>query len=510
MAKNPKALNIQMPVPQLEVVRPGKTIPAVQSSLQTALTLFSLGLIDLLALLLALGSGFAIRIYLIPSIFPNVAAAIPPNLYEHIWWIALTVLACLIHGGLYLKHMSFWQEAKRLVVATTMAFLIILAVISLGKLGGEVSRFILVTSYLFVIFLLPLFRYLGKNALARIGWWNEPLLIMGAGEVGKKIAAAMQQEPFIGYKVVGFLEDNPFKRKKGVNIAGVSYCILGGFSEAEKVLQEYHINRIIIAAPGLPGPQLVELTTRLKHHAQSVMVIPDLIGIPVAGGEVEYMLNDQIIAYQTRNNLANPVNRIIKFLFDKLSGLLIFILVLPLLLILALLVRLDSSGSAIYSGYRLGYRGKKFKCYKFRTMYLNNDQILEQYLNENPAAREEWEVYAKLRSYDPRVTRIGKYLRQYSLDELPQILNVIRGQMSLVGPRPYLPREIEDMGDYADTILMIDPGMTGLWQVSGRNEIDFNGRLELEASYVRNWSIWLDISLLFRTFSVVLGRKGAY
>ena len=139
-----------------------------------------------------------------------------------------------------------------------------------------------------------------------------------------------------------------------------------------------------------------------------------------------------------------------------------------------------------------------------------SDEILENFFQENPQHKEEWEQFAKLRTIDPRVTRVGKFLRSYSLDELPQIMNVLRGNMGLVGPRPYLPREKEKIGHYMHVICMTVPGVTGLWQVSGRNEISFEGRLKLDSWYVRNWSLWQDIVLLFKTIGVVLKRKGAY
>lgn len=155
-------------------------------------------------------------------------------------------------------------------------------------------------------------------------------------------------------------------------------------------------------------------------------------------------------------------------------------------------------------------RSQTAKCYKFRSMYMNADRILLDFLGKHPEAEQEWKEFQKLRGDDPRVTKVGKFIRKYSLDELPQIFNVIKGDMSLVGPRPYLPREKRKIGNYLPIICMTTPGITGLWQVSGRNDIKFNGRLQLDSWYVRNWSLWQDIVLLFKTIGVVFGRKGAY
>ncbi|PMP89287.1 MAG: undecaprenyl-phosphate galactose phosphotransferase WbaP, partial [Desulfurella sp.] len=163
-----------------------------------------------------------------------------------------------------------------------------------------------------------------------------------------------------------------------------------------------------------------------------------------------------------------------------------------------------------YVSKRLGQNGKLFNFLKFRTMYKDNDRLLKEYLSKNKEARLEWEKYQKLKNFDPRVTRIGRFLRKTSLDELPQIINVLFGQMSLVGPRPYLPQELEKIGDSINTILLTKPGITGLWQVSGRNELDFQTRVDLDCFYVTNWSLWFDIVILLKTIYAVLKQKGAY
>ncbi len=181
----------------------------------------------------------------------------------------------------------------------------------------------------------------------------------------------------------------------------------------------------------------------------------------------------------------------------------------PLLLLAGVLITRESAGGVFFLHERLGKGGNRFLCYKFRTMYQNSDAILEDYLKTNPQAREEWEEYKKLRGYDPRVTKVGKWLRKWSLDELPQLINVVKGEMSLVGPRPYLPREWDAMDGYRETILSVLPGITGPWQVGGRNELSFHQRLEMDAEYVKNWSLKGDLMLLLKTPWVVVTRKGA-
>ncbi len=195
---------------------------------------------------------------------------------------------------------------------------------------------------------------------------------------------------------------------------------------------------------------------------------------------------------------------------DLVLTTLLLLLLWPLLLVLTVWIRMDSPGPALHIAARIGKNGKLFRCYKFRSMYVGADQLLEDYLEDRPEEKKEWEEFAKLRHYDPRVTKAGRWLRKYSLDELPQIFNVLEGTMSLVGPRPYLPREKEAIGDFLPVICRTLPGITGLWQVSGRNEIKFAGRLELDAKYVKNWSLKQDMALLLKTVGAVLGKKGAY
>jgi len=210
------------------------------------------------------------------------------------------------------------------------------------------------------------------------------------------------------------------------------------------------------------------------------------------------------------NNLKSDFNKFVKKSFDVVFSILLLPFLFVMVVIFGILIRADSRGSVFLMQDRIGKEGKLFKCIKFRTMFWNADEILDNYLEKNEEVRAEWSRYKKLRDYDPRVTRVGRFLRRTSLDELPQIFNVLAGDMSFVGPRPYLPEENEEIRGYSDLILLASPGITGLWQVSGRNILDFEERVKLAAWYVLNWSLWLDIVILFKTIRVVLNKEGAY
>jgi Undecaprenyl-phosphate galactose phosphotransferase WbaP len=213
------------------------------------------------------------------------------------------------------------------------------------------------------------------------------------------------------------------------------------------------------------------------------------------------------LAIETYYHLLSKREIVIKRILDMILSLILLFFSWPLFLFLALLVRLDSKGPILYTQKRLGKNGKPFDSFKFRTMYENAEEKLEQLLAEDPQAYREYEKYHKLAN-DPRVTRVGKILRRYSLDELPQLINVLKGDMNLIGPRSYLPRELPEMGDYARIILKVKPGLTGWWQVMGRNATSFQERMQLDEYYISNWSIWLDIYIIIKTVWVLAKGRG--
>ena len=203
------------------------------------------------------------------------------------------------------------------------------------------------------------------------------------------------------------------------------------------------------------------------------------------------------IGFEIRNNLQSKSGQWIKRGLDLLIVLLSSIFSLPIGLLIIILIKIDSSGPVIYKQKRVGKRGKEFEMWKFRTMVNNAQQELTRYLEENPQMAIEWAVNQKLKD-DPRITRVGKWLRKLSLDELPQLWNVFKGEMSLVGPRPFMPEQDEHYGEILDLYECVPPGITGLWQVSGRNTTTYEKRVALDGYYVKNWSVWLDIYILVR------------
>lgn len=206
--------------------------------------------------------------------------------------------------------------------------------------------------------------------------------------------------------------------------------------------------------------------------------------------------------------LNRPLKRMLKRSFDIVGSAFLLAILSPVMLFIFVMIR-KTGPQAVFSHQRVGERGKPFGCLKFRTMVVNAQEVLEELLDNDSVARKQWEKDFKLK-HDPRVTRIGAFLRKTSLDELPQLFNVIKGEMSLVGPRPVISEEIKRYGVDADYYFVVRPGMTGLWQVSGRNDVDYNERISMDVEYVRGWSFWSDIEILFKTVGVVFGKNGAY
>lgn len=451
-----------------------------------------------------------VRIKILPALSSLFSPGVPAKLISNFWWLTGIVLGMLAYEGLYTARLPFWRELKRLLKGITLAFLVVFTVVSLAKMSDAVSRTVLVVTYVFCLVILPVCRYTGKIILARLGLWRRKVLILGAGKTGELVAWAISRNPYLGYEVVGFLEDDPRKKHKTFIIKGnTSVRVLGGFNDAQEVMHRLGVRHLVVAAPGMPAQELVKLVNRLQREAASVLVIPDLFGVPVNSAEIDYFFEEQVLGFRVRNNLASPVNMLLKRAFDLVVGTAILLVSAPLMAVIALAIKFDSPGPVIFAHKRIGRGGREFRCYKFRTMVVNAEAVLQELLRKDPALRAEWERDFKLKN-DPRITRVGKFLRKTSLDELPQIFNVLKGEMSLVGPRPIVRKEVLRFGPYIDDFYLVRPGITGLWQVSGRNDIDYPERVRLESWYVRNWSLWLDITILIRTVGVVLARRGAY
>ncbi len=428
--------------------------------------------------------------------------------YLSIWWIPVIFIAIMFFERLYTTRYPFWEEIKTVLKAISITILFVFFMITVRNMYGNISRLVLIFLWIYLTAVLILTRYWGKRALYLLGLWKENVLVLGTGQTAINTVKGLNNEKQLGYRVIGFLDEGRGKRE--LLIDGKKYPVFGGIKNFTKFISMLEVTTVIISLPGLSRNALTRLTNHVQKYAKNVVLVPDLVGIAQINTELHYLFMEKLFLLKIKNNLHSSMNRLVKSIFDIVLGLVILPFILPVLAVIAVLIKIDSPGPVFIIQERMGRFGKIFKCIKFRTMFIDQEKILKDYLKKNNKASAEWKEYKKLRKFDPRVTRIGTFLRKNSLDEIPQIYNVLKMEMSLVGPRPYLPDEESDFEDFRDIILMTKPGLTGLWQVSGRNELVFSERTKLDTWYVENWSVWLDIIILFKTVSVVLQRKGAY
>jgi undecaprenyl-phosphate galactose phosphotransferase len=473
----------------------------IKSSMETA-TIF---LVDIVSLLAIFHLSVFIRTDILPFIYAGFPEELPFRNVLNIWWIFLVWLFFLYYEGLYTKRFSFWDEIKALSKASCFAAIGIFTIVSLGKLSAEISRTVIVLMGLLSLLFLPVIRINVKRFLRHFGFFWRRVLILGAGATGRRIASALKREPNFGYELIGFLDDDP--KKVGNRIDGVK--IHKGIHKAASYIYRCGVDDLFIAMPGAGKERLQELVNTLQHKVDHILFVPDIFGIAVLGTDLKHFFHEEVLAFEIENNLSKPVNTVIKKCFDMVVSLILIpVLAVPMAL-LSFLVKIDSKGPVIFSQDRIGENGRLFRCLKFRTMLGDAEENLSALLKNDPEAFREWQKHWKLRD-DPRVTRIGRFLRMTSLDELPQIFNVLKGEMSLVGPRPYLPIERQEIGRQGETILLSKPGITGLWQVSGRSETSYQYRMSLDLWYVRNWNLWLDVVILLKTIRIVFKKEGAY
>jgi undecaprenyl-phosphate galactose phosphotransferase len=407
--------------------------------------------------------------------------------------------------GHYSRRKAFWDEMGEMLGVFILLLALNAAIAFSGK--WQLSRLWLFSTWVLVLGLLPVTRWLLRRTLQRLGAWMRPVVVIGCGQNAAEAIRALNSEPMLGYSV------------ERVLVPGGSNPAAGRFPTHASIEPLGEDPLATLAALGKPHVVLAldmdqweaqeRLVRSLGLSYPNLTIAPPLRGLPLFGLEVMHFFSHEVLMLRVRDNLAQLGPRITKRLFDLIAASLLIVFLSPLLLYIAWRIRREDGGRALYAQERIGRNGKLFGCFKFRSMVMDADDRLKQYLHSRPDLAAEYERNFKLRN-DPRVTRIGKFLRRGSLDELPQLFNVLRGDMSLVGPRPLLEREIDRYGANICLYHLVYPGITGLWQVSGRSETTFDERAYLDAWYVKNWTLWYDIVILLRTVKVVLRREGAY
>lgn len=390
------------------------------------------------------------------------------------------------------------ESLRRQVSLTAIAFAAVAVSLFLTKSGDQHSRFIIFLAFLLAVPLIPFVRMLAKRAMIRWGLWGIPVAIYGAGVAGRSIVRGLKEEPGQGYFPVCIFDDNP----------ELMDCVIEGVpirGKTESIVQDVPV--AILAITQVDGGRIAELMEGALGHYLKVLVIPNLIFLP------SLWVNSRDISgtpgIELSNNLLDPGKCAIKRSFEYFLTLFSMPMWGPLCLFVGCLIWLEDRADPIFKQRRIGQDGRIFDTWKFRTMVPDAEAVLEKKLQEDSVLRAEWERDCKL-TKDPRVTKLGRLLRRSSLDEIPQLVNVLRGDMSLIGPRPLpnyhheqLPPSVRKLRE------RVKPGMTGLWQVSGRSEVGSDGMVRWDPYYVRNWSLWLDVVILVRTVRVVIAGSGA-
>ena len=448
-------------------------------------------------------SSFFISLMLLPFINDNQIAFPKEELDEYIFIHLVISLGCVCWFWVHLRHYTyrkpFWFELKEIFRTLVIFFVIELAIIAFSKL--YVSRTLWMLTWFWALILVPIVRIFFKKLLLKLNLYQKDTVIIGSGQNAKDVYRALAGESYLGFSLCYFVSSDiiPENGKNEIKVIDARNKDIISLQQLDTKAVQF-----ILA---LDDEMILDSWLRYLalNKYRSVSVIPNIRGIPLYGTDMSFLFSHEILLLRVNNNLAKRSSRILKRIMDVLGSLGIIILLSPVLLYLYFSVKKDG-GNAIYGHPRIGRNGKIFKCLKFRSMVVNSKEVLDELLRTDPEARAEWEKDFKLKN-DPRITKIGAFIRKTSL---PQLFNVLKGEMSLVGPRPIVADELERYQDDVEYYLMAKPGMTGLWQVSGRNDVDYNTRVYFDSWYVKNWSLWNDIAILFKTVNVVLKKDGAY
>ena len=390
------------------------------------------------------------------------------------YWVIIIVLLMLILEKIYFVRHDFWGDFKRIVNALFFSFLAVFTTITLTKMSDEYSRVFIIIFFLTATVLMPIFKRVFKKIIFKYDFFKLKV----------KIVAKGSQEEIL--------------RKE---MSGNWYF---GFSNSVK---SYDL--VIIDSKSFEATKLETIIKEYASTTKDIYVIPYMDHLDFSHATIMDYSNIRLSAIHLENRLLNYKNVFIKYIFEKTATFIIFPFALLIHIFIALAIKMDSKGTVIFKQKRLGKDAKPFSCYKYRTMYEEGQDILNEHLQEHPDEVQYYKKYHKYQ-YDPRITKVGSFLRKTSLDEFPQFYNIIQGKMNLIGPRPYMLEEKSQIGKlHEDIILKVKPGITGLWQVNGRNNLSFTKRVELDNWYIQNWSLWGDFVILIKTVKVVLFKVGA-
>jgi exopolysaccharide biosynthesis polyprenyl glycosylphosphotransferase len=459
---------------------------------------------DMILILIAFGGAYYIRYELqwFRSVDPvsrvGFAAYIPFALIL----LIILPLSFLFSGVYpYRRGRSWAEETYAIATATAVGVMVMIIAILLFR-PLLYSRLIFFYTAILVTLLTGIGRFalfLSLDYLRSYGVGVRRVILVGAGDVGRMVMRTIAARPDYGYQLIGFLDDNP---AKGFTNIG-PYRALGPVDNLSQVLEVETVDTVIICLPWQNHRMIQRLFRTCEHGGVRAQVVPDLFQLTKNQVYVEELNGIPLIS--TRGVSIQGWNLIVKRAFDLTLSIIGGILSLPFCALIAIAIKLDSPGPVLFTQTRIGRNGVPFRCYKFRSMVNGADEMRQDLGALNEASGPLFKV-----RNDPRRTRVGRWIRRFSLDELPQIINVIRGEMSCVGPRPNLPEEVEHYQEWHKKRLTVSPGITGMWQVSGRSDLTFDEMVLLDIYYVENWNLAMDLSILIRSIPAIIGARGAY
>jgi exopolysaccharide biosynthesis polyprenyl glycosylphosphotransferase len=481
------------------------TAKQISRPVQWRLYIGSLLIIDTLLIYLALWSAYLVRF---ATPIPVFQLDVVPQMdaYGRLFILSVPVFISVFIGtGLYnKKNLLGGITEYSLIFRGTSISLFLLIIFGFLDPTFVIARGWLLLAWIFSFLFIAVSRFLFRRliyALRKRGFFVSPALIVGANDEGLTLGKQLMNWATSGLDLIGYVDKI---LPPGTPLFNNQH-VIGSVDELEYIVKQYRIEEIILATSAISTrDKMLEIFEKFGiSNGVNLRLSSGLYEVITTGLTVNEFAYVPLV-YVNKVRLAGP-DKILKALLDYGITIPALILASPLMLLIAILIRLDSPGPVIHRRRVMGVSGTQFFAYKFRTMHQNGDEILARY----PDLQAELEKNHKLKD-DPRITRVGRVLRKFSLDELPQLFNVLKRQMSLVGPRMISPEEMKEYSRWGINLLTIGPGITGLWQVSGRSDVGYEERVRLDMQYIRNWSIWLDLQLLFSTIPAVIRGKGAY
>jgi Undecaprenyl-phosphate galactose phosphotransferase WbaP len=456
---------------------------------------------------LALGDLMALTVgVLAAGLFVNFELGNDEPLSVFLRWFIPTYIGLLTMNaamGLYpAVRMGIVEEMQRLALSLGVMF-----VMTVGRMNLSSELFLrrmtfALVACVFCVLLMPMVRKWLRMALGKTTWWGFPTLVCGHDAAVVSVYQWLCDHRRLGLRPLGVVAS-----PDALELDRETPGYIGDWSEARAIAERGHAYWAVMVEPPESNAEVTATIEQYLGNVPQVLVLSELTGMPDHWNR--HQMNEGLDGMLVEHHLMLPIQQIIKRCMDMAIVIIAGLLLAPMFLALAVIIKLTSRGPVIYGHERVGRGNSRFRAWKFRTMVDNAENLIEDYLNQYPELRDEWERTHKLKN-DPRVTAVGRFMRKWSIDELPQLWNVLVGEMSAVGPRPIVPNEIVTYGEHFEIFCSVLPGMTGLWQVCGRNDTSFEERIRLGVYYIHRWSPWLDMYLLGRTVKTVLFSKGAY